>query len=426
MKYNTILIINMILSLVFAFTIYLHAKKTEMFQSMTTYHITDNKKNLTNAYDIDKNTYHKSIINLKKQGYYDKNSIGINEGKIILYVDPYINYYILGNKDDNILDYKDGIFVCLSFTRLYSSYSVWELENKIIAYNSLSDYLFVQALIKAYRLDMKKIKLIKIDEKDLKSIDKVFDLFFTYVVIDSEYMKTLESSLYYINSMIGVDINRLLLFYPFLRENHKSMREYFSKDITKEYIYDAVGLIPLMNYKIISFDESFITRLKLPDDYIGKTNTVEQSQQQKQKPQEYTNEIIAYGCYGNEKIYNMHECNSEYTIDGTKKTYYSIWDKKCSVDNECPFYKANTKYENHRGGCQNGLCELPLGIKRLGFMKYDNKDMNAPFCYECSDIHDLDCCNKIKNPDYVFTNDRQDRLKNNLQSIIDQLDYTNY
>jgi competence protein ComGC len=420
MNLNVIIVFNIILLFVFGFTIYLHAKKTEMFQSKTEYHIVDNNNNISNAYDIDKNVYHKSIMNLKKQGYFDKKSIGLNDGKIILYIDPYLNYYVLGNKDDNILDYKDGIFVCLSFTKLNSSESVWNLENKIVAYNYVSDYLFVQALIKAYRLDITKIKLVKIDDKDLKQVDKIFDLFFTYVVIDSRYMKMLESSLYYINSMIDVDINRLLPFYPFIRENYKSMREYFSKDTIKEYIYNDAALIPLMNYQIITFDETFITRLKLPEDYIGIQKI------SGEQTQEYTNEIIGYGCYGNQKIHNMYECNSEYNINGTKKTYYSLWDKQCSSNDECPFYKANTKYINERGGCKNGLCEFPLGIKRLGFMQYDNKGINAPFCYECSNTRDLDCCNKIKNPDYVFANDRQDRLNNNLQSIIDQIDYSNY
>lgn len=415
-------IINFILIIIFIYTIYLHSIKSEGFQTSNTVHIADNKNNVTASYDVDKNLYHKSIVFLKNHGYYDKSIIGLskekNKDKVILYLDPYINYYILGNKDNNILDYRDGIFICLSFKKLNSNDPdpLWNLENKIIAYNYISDYLFIQALIKAYRLDIRKIKLIKINDSDLQKVDKIFDLLFTYVVINSEYMNILESSSYYINSMIDIDINRILPFYPFIRENHKSMREYFSKDLIKEHVYDNVALIPLMNYKIITFDENFITRLKLPEDYIGKTdnkNSVDNNE---------SRDVIGYGCYGNQTIKNKFECNSEYNIDGSRKTYYSIWDKKCDSNEECPFYTAH----KNRGGCDKGQCELPVGIKRLAFMKYDDKGVNAPFCYECNDMLDFECCNKIKNPDYVYPNDRDYRLKYNLQSIIDRLDYINY
>lgn len=412
--------VNIILIIIFLYTIYLHSSKKELFQSNQVYHIADNKKNVKNSYFVDKNLYHKSIIFFDKHGYFDKDILGLSQKNIILYVDPYINYYVLGNKDtDTSSDYDDGIFVCLSFKKLNPNDPLWNLENKSIAYNYLSDYLFIQALIKAYRLDIRKIKLIKIHDNDLKNVEKSFDLLFTYVVINSEYMKMLETSLYYINSMVDIDINRILPFYPFIRENKKSMREYFSKDSIKEYVYDNVESIPLMNYKIITFEERFITRLKLSEDYIGKVSTNDINT-------EYNTEMIGYGCYGNQSIYNKFECNSEYNIDGTKKTYYSLWDKKCDTDDECPFYNANNNYVNKRGGCQNGSCELPVGIKRLAFMKFDNKGMNAPFCYECDDMLDFECCNKLKNPDYVFANDRDDRMKYNLQSIIGRLDYINF
>ena len=70
-------------------------------------------------------------------------------------------------------------------------------SNKVIAYIYMSDYLFIQALIKAYRQDITKIRLRKIKIDDLKMIDKQFDYLFTYVVIGSEYMKTLKYSKYF-------------------------------------------------------------------------------------------------------------------------------------------------------------------------------------------------------------------------------------
>ncbi len=365
--YSTILLrkekmyYNVILIIIFLFTIYLHSRTKESFQTQSSkeYHIADNQNNVKGSYTIDKNVYHKAIISLKKQGHIDKELLGLTNQNIVIYVDPYINYYILGNRENNILDYNDGIFICLSFKKLDKTDCIWNLENKIIAYNYLSDYLFIQALIKAYRLDFTKIKLIKINDSDLKSVNKIFDFFFTYVVIDSDYMKLLETSLYYINGMIDIDINRVKPFYPFIKENYKSMREYFSKETIKEYIYDPVSLIPIMNYKIMTFNESFITRLKLPEGYIGEKSSKSLEQL------EYNESALGYGCYGNQKVNNIFECNSKFNIDGTAKPYYSLWDKKCNAHDECPFYKANTKYENERGGCKDGFCELPNWYKKI-------------------------------------------------------------
>jgi hypothetical protein len=107
-----------------------------------------------------------------------------------------------------------------------------------------------------------------------------------------------------------------------------------------------------------------------------------------------------------------------YKIDGTPKNYYSLWDKKCVANEECPYYKSNSNYLNNRGGCiDNGFCEFPVGVKRLGFTKYTDTYLNKPLCYNCEGKE------MPKKPDYVFENDFNDRVKYNLNTIISLLDY---
>jgi hypothetical protein len=128
-----------------------------------------------------------------------------------------------------------------------------------------------------------------------------------------------------------------------------------------------------------------------------------------------------YGCYGNNNIVNKFECDSYYNIDGTPKKYYSLWDKKCDADIECPYYKSNKNYPNNRGGCiNNGFCEFPVGVKRLGFNKYIDTDFHKPLCYNCD--NDENAGNN-KPIDYVFEDDFREREKNNLNTIISLLDY---
>jgi len=114
-----------------------------------------------------------------------------------------------------------------------------------------------------------------------------------------------------------------------------------------------------------------------------------------------------------------------------------VWDKECKIDQDCPFFKANKNYPNNFGGCKNGVCELPVGMKKIGYRHY-TKD--KPLCYNCnlkqefitadgySSIKDRECsgieCNQccdiqlnktiypeLVSPDFIFENDEIERKK---------------
>ena len=390
--------------------------KIEQFED-NKYIIADNAMNVDNSRNIQGIIYQKIIESISYNGTIDKSIVGIDNDKIELYVDPYIYQYVFKTEFDDIMTYKDGIFVLLSYDKQLENDCIWNLENKTIAYVCISDYLFIQALIKAYRLDAKKIVLKKLDPDELKSLDKIFDYCITYVTLKSKYMELISNSSYFINGFKDVDINRLKAFYPFIKENYNNMNYYFNEELIKNYVNsDNNVLIPIMNTIVIksipNINENFISRLNMQYDKISNNEK--------------------YSCYGNAKIFNnQYQCDSSYNIDGTPKTYYSLWDKRCNVNEDCPYYQANKNYPNKRGGCLNGFCEFPLGIKRLGFTKFDDANLNAPMCYECSDTTDIDCCKRMKadtqkTPDYVFDNDIEDRIKYNLKTTISDLDYKIY
>lgn len=367
--------------------------------------VADNNMNVENAIFIDRQTYQNALDSVKQVGTIKRGIIDSNQ--IELYVDPYIDYYIFDNKQNH--SYKDGIFICLSYKKIEKEECIWDLEGKVVAYIYVSDYLFIQALIKGYRLDKDKIHLRKLNLEDLDAPDKLFDYLITYAVINSKYMQYIDEQLYFKNGFKDVDIDRLKAFYPFIKENYNSMKFYFSDVTRKSYVNSENNvLIPIMNYSIVTYiTEGFITRL----DYLNDTDLGDE-----------------YGCYGNGSLTNKHACNSFYNIDGTEKTYYSLWDKRCKVNSDCPYYQANKNYPNDRGGCKDGYCEFPVGVKRLGFTKYDDQKLNNPLCYECSNMNDLECCKTIekntgRSPDYVFSGDFQDRVNNKMNTIISLLDY---
>jgi hypothetical protein len=392
-----------------------------------------NKDISSDKYIIIESKYLVTVIdNIKKKNRLDKNTIGINtipnNANIQLLLDPYINYYILNNKAPTSNFNKEGIFVCVSNNIIREEDCIWALYNKVVAYIYMSDYLFIQALIKGYNLDINNIYLKRIKIEELKNTEKMFDYLFTYMVFDSEYMHFLCNQRYYINGLKDVDINRIKAYYPFIKENYNTVKYYYSKsketnNETQEeninnknnndiYLSSVNSLLPIMSYNIISSVENFITRLDMPDDYL---ETVKEIYDKSKKEGHY-------GCYGNNNIVNKFECDSYYNIDGTPKKYYSLWDKKCSTDIECPYYKSNKSYPNNRGGCiNNGFCEFPVGVKRLGFKKYIDTNLNKPLCYNCG----ADGNNSINQTpvDYVFENDFREREKYKLNTIISLLDY---
>lgn len=104
-----------------------------------------------------------------------------------------------------------------------------------------------------------------------------------------------------------------------------------------------------------------------------------------------TNDEDGYICYNNPLVKDAGFCDEGY------------WDKPCKKNEECPFYQANKTYRNYRGGCYNGVCEMPLGIKRKAFKNYESKFQ--PWCYGCKSLTP-ECCDMQKQPDYAYPLDQ--------------------
>lgn len=354
-----------------------------------------------------------------------------------LYIDPYVNYYLLNNITNNILYDIKGYFVYISVKKLKPYECSWDLENKIIGYTNISDYYFINAIIKGHRIDITTITLIRISPNDLINnmnvfITKKLDCLITYVIPDSKYVTILENNNLFVTGFKDMDINRVRAFYPFVNYDYIDLKTLFPKKLmalstytdNDDYNANKKILIPSMNYIILynipivltdgeeNFKniEHFITRVDLSKDAYDPK----------------------YFCYGNDNINNKFQCNSPYDVDNSIKKTYNFWDKICTLNEDCPFYNKIT----NKGGCKiididkdpnitnlRGYCEFPVGIKKIGFTKYSNEGNFAPFCYGCENSEDLDCCNKQSIPDYVYPNDFEERSKNNKDTIVSKFDY---
>lgn len=116
-----------------------------------------------------------------------------------------------------------------------------------------------------------------------------------------------------------------------------------------------------------------------------------------------------YKCYSKDAV-DKYNCENIYDFKGNKLNSTGIWDRSCSKNEECPFYKKNKNYNNEFGKCINGTCELPLGLISISPKKYKNID--KIICHNC--INTSNCCKdqlnrklypNLKSPDYAFKND---------------------
>jgi len=83
----------------------------------------------------------------------------------------------------------------------------------------------------------------------------------------------------------------------------------------------------------------------------------------------------------------------------------NTWDRPCRKDEECPYFQANKRYRNYRGGCVDGYCEMPVGVDVRGFRV--PVPSPAPACHGCEEEPwDLSCCaNQEPEPDFAFVGD---------------------
>jgi hypothetical protein len=143
-------------------------------------------------------------------------------------------------------------------------------------------------------------------------------------------------------------------------------------------------------------------------------NELEKFYQDKEDAKKRDREFRKYKCFLKDG-FSKSSCES-YSFE--KKTY-GVWDKPCTNNEECPFYKQNKNYDNTRGGCINGYCEMPSNIERIGYHYYDTT--YKPYCHNCDRKNCLGddcftCCEeqmdrnkypKLKSPDYIFKNDNR-------------------
>jgi len=408
MKILHLIILLEFLLLIFIISYFNIRQNKEYFQS--TLLLSDNSYNFENTIHINNKDL---LINIYKGiessnnihcKYLDENTninvkdnielkynVNINcDSRVSVIIDPYsiMKYNITKYKP-----YLNGDFLYFSKLKDVTSTNQLNFLNKTIAYCSLVDYYFIKAIILSYQMDEKKINIVKIIPKGLLKSDHPFDILITNVVPNSEYFTILQNVNLYSKGFYNLDLNLIKGFFPFVNEKYITYNENAVeiKLMTPYITYSIIANISVVK----DVKEPFITRFDISKDVTDP----------------------AYGCYNDMgdkfMVLNKYLCDSKYDKDDKLKVVPTKWDRKCMSNEECPYYKKNENYSNVYGGCIDGYCELPLGLTRTGYKTHEG----SPYCYGC-DPNDIECCIRQTKPDYAFANDYNDRVYNNLSTVI--------
>ena len=128
-----------------------------------------------------------------------------------------------------------------------------------------------------------------------------------------------------------------------------------------------------------------------------------------------------YSCFFQDSHKRKYHCESSFDLFGTRKEP-GAWDKPCKTNTDCPYYQKNSNYPNDRGGCIQGMCEMPVNTPVRG-PTYIDSNNNDAYCFNCDkEDHEYKCCKEqlakkrpsyslMASPDYAFVNDYLERKK---------------
>ena len=251
---------------------------------------------------------------------------------------------------------------------------------------------------------LKKENLSRITNKsviNLQFYKKMKDISYNIQVTVSYSDETLSYIIEKID-IIGVDMNEYILM-----KNKSEFQKYCS-------LADSNSLGKCHGDELLEKDEmkTFFKNLMEGNEQELSKREIKFLNDRKKQEDDH-NEYRKYKCFDNDG-FNESTCIS-YSFRNKKK---GTWDKPCTKDIECPFFKGNKNYPNSRGGCIQGYCELPINMIRKGYKKFDS--VAKPFCHNCKRDNCFGeacytCCDEQKKqngkPDFMFKNDRLPRKK---------------
>jgi hypothetical protein len=266
---------------------------------------------------------------------------------------------------------------------------------KRVGFLDRSDYLFIQSILHGYRMaDPTELRRIPLSRwKHLEEELHTLDVIIAFVIPKSPLHQLLMKQNLVVSGFRNLDPARVRLFYPFVR---------FESVRLSQVLQDTPG--SALQVKA-SEKDSVLPSMRLEMVVVkGMLQERFENQSDGNYRLKWSKDVFhpAYRCYGDLDIEHKHLCESKFDVIGLPKRRRTTWDRPCIKNEDCPFFNK----KKMRGGClRGGVCEMPVGIRRVAYRKYQGRGVYAPFCYECPP-KDRECCNRHPNPEYAFMDDK--------------------
>lgn len=295
----------------------------------------------------------------------------------------------------------------------------FDLTGKKVGYFDTCEKRVIDTILYSYRTTARTVPLSFEMLPTLDTVWNTVDVIVVYLVPKSPLTKMIEAQTLVLLDISKISMDRLHVIHPYLSLVSLSKTDLFG---TNHKISTPGNTFPLLRMSMVWVDisktisETFISQVSFSKEFTDPT----------------------YRCLGDETIQSNALCKSPYDIYGNPKPTKTTWDKPCKSSNECPYYQANKNYPNTRGKClPDGSCEMPLGVTRVGYTKVFHRDPYQPFCYQCKNPKDKDCCEAqeaqvaytqahpdqppltyLKSADYAFSKDTAERKRYGLPTYI--------
>lgn len=306
-----------------------------------------------------------------------------------------------------------GYYVALGLPApMFAQECAFDWFNKRIGYIDWCDRYLVKSIMRGYRIPDDSTTVVPVPMEQWDNLvdymvkNKV-DIIVAFVIPESGFHQLLLRQQLSVVGWGKLDIDRIKVFHPYVSVAKIDVKKIIVHgDTSSLMVMDREKYGPLLamdmgTYAVSSSStENFVSRLEISPETLDPT----------------------YRCYGELTLETKALCESPFDPSGEPKKKRTIWDRPCIKNEDCPFYKANRNYANTRGGClKGGVCEMPVGVLRTAFRTYDDKGQRGefkPFCYQCTDSSDVDCCKKQYMPDYAFANDYEERKRSKVPTFV--------
>jgi len=276
---------------------------------------------------------------------------------------------------------------------------------KTIGYTDRASLLLILSLLHGHRISPKAVRLVNVPPFMWKKLDKILDttlqILVTYVVPNTAHLHLLIRQDINIMGFQRMSEERLRLTMPTVTVETVDLAEMVSGAHARVLARERTSKLPSLQMVAVVLNGP--TPTSVTEGF--ESSPAPALTQEPPSPPKFEERIVStepeFTCYGDDTIMTPTACESPFDVSGFRKPFQTTWDRKCAKNDDCSYYTGGD-----RGGCdvKTGMCELPVGTRRLSYRKATTRTPFQPFCWNAKPW-DLTGCKNVSNPKWAFANE---------------------